>query len=1620
VGLLLPRSVDLVVAIWAVLKAGGAYLPIDPDYPADRVDHMLADAVPAAVVTTLELASRLPDGTPSVLMGAISPHPHELSDAGADPRNPAYVIYTSGSTGRPKGVVVPHLGIVNRLLWMQHTYPLAPGDSVVQKTPSSFDVSVWEFCWPLITGATLVVARPDGHRDPDYLADLIRAEGVSTVHFVPSMLRAFLGSTSAASCSGLRHVLCSGEALPADLAELFHTTLPTVELHNLYGPTEASVDVTSHRSVPDIRTTTVPIGRPVWNTAMYVLDRQLRPVPPGVAGELYIAGDQLARGYLGRPGLTASRFVADPYGPVGSRMYHTGDIARHDRDGVLEYVGRADDQVKLRGLRIEPGEIEAVLATHDSVRDAAVAVRGNHLVGYLVGVSDTDAVRDHAAAVLPDFMVPNVFLALDVLPLTPSGKLDRKALATAEMYAPRPVQADQSQPRTARERLLCELVAEVLRVPEVGPGDRFFAIGGDSIQAISLVGRARAAGLEFTPREVFEQQTPTGLAAVAREMVTATAATDGIGLVPATPIMEWLRSRGESVSRFSQTVLVQTPAGADQDTMTSAWQSVIDQHDALRARLVRWSEAPWQLDIPPAGTLDAAALLRRIDITDLPPHVVTPIIDAETRAAQDKLDPDAGAMLLVTWLDAGPDAPGRLLCTAHHLVIDGVSWRILLADLAQAYAAHAKGTTPALPAVRVSVRGHALRQADRASELGDQLDRWTAVLAQDDQFPLSRPLDPARDVIATGCHLRRTLDAAHTTPLLTSVPAAFRAGVNDVLLAALVIAVADWRGRHGATGTALTLDLEGHGREGGGDLSRTVGWFTTLFPVRLDPGPLDVDDAMAGGSSAGEALRRAKEQLAAVREDTDGFGLLRYLNASTASTLAAYPAPKIGFNYLGRFDAADGDWGLVGEDRALRAGADQDLPAAHCLEITADIRDHPDGPRLSVTWTWPAGVLSENAVNDLSHAWFRALDALVVHADHAVARLTPSDVPLTGLDQTAIDALAPGAVDIQTLSPLAEGLLYHAKRGSEVYTVQLTVDLAGDVDPTVLRRAADAMLRRHPNLRAALRSAADGRAFAIIGAEVPAPFRVVQTSDVDSVAQDERERSFAVDTAPLIRFALATDGTAHRFVVTCHHLLIDGWSLALVLRELFALYGTGGDHAELVPAPAYPEFLAWLANQDAEEGIAAWSAALSGIEGPTLVAGEAQGAPERVTVDLPAAEIAALCAQRGWTMNTLVQGAWGLLLNALTGRTDVVFGTAVAGRPSGLSGAEAMVGLFVNTVPVRIELCPQETVADLLDRVQREQAALLDYQHVGLADIQRATGHDQLFDTLVVFENYPLSPADLPDPAPGVTVTGVHGHDATHYPLGLTVIPVGNRLSLTIDYRAPAFDRDRAQRALDLFSTLLTSDVDHRVGALDLRTNPTSWPVRPQETRTLPELFREHAARTPEALALNGTTFADLDARTDRIARALAARGVGPGRRVALALPRDEMVPGLLGVLKAGGVAVPLDPGYPENRLAFMIADADPAVVLTTAKSEFSATGTVLAIDDLPVAATEPTAPAIADAAYVIYTSGSTGTPKGVVVDHANLANLFAGQRDSVFRQAGGRMLRIAHTASFSFDSAWD
>ncbi|MGW6056051.1 amino acid adenylation domain-containing protein [Streptomyces sp. NPDC055189] len=1231
VALLLPRGADMVTALLAVLKAGAAYVPLDPGQPAERTARILDEATPLLVLTTEDLAAQLPaaegpydvssEGSPYDVLTVEDIRLDQPGLPGIDPTDTdrtrpllpahlAYAIYTSGSTGRPKGVAVQHAGLTS--LFHHHRREFAEPAlreagrdrfRVALTNSFSFDASWTELLW-LVAGHELHVIDDDTRRDATALTAYAARHALDLLDTTPSHARQLVGAGLLTGAHRPHVLVLGGEAVPDDLwADL--RAAEGLTARNVYGPTECTVDA----FYCDLRDAPSPvIGHPVDNLRAHVLDSALRPVPPGSTGELYLCGEGLARGYLGRAALTAERFVADPFGPAGGRMYRTGDLVRSAPDGQLLFQGRADEQLKVRGHRIEPGEIEAALTTHPGVAQCAVILREDrpgvrHLTAYTTpargttgqgttaqgtGAPEPAALRAHLAATLPDYMVPAAYVLLDALPLTRNGKLDRRALPAPEIEAA----PDSREPRSPDEELLCGLYARLLGAARIGIDDSFFALGGDSLLAVRLAALARTAGLEFSAAEVFRHKTVAALAP-----------------------------------------------------------------DARRA---------------------------------------TPTTDAPA----------------------------------------------------------------ALP----------------------------------------------------------------------------------------------------------------------------------------DPEPADAAD----------------------------------------------------------------------------------LRAAH-----------------------------------------------------------------------------PGHTDVLPLTPLQEGMLFHALYDTEAadpYLAQTTYELTGSLDAEALHAACDALVTRHESLRAAFTRTASGRTFQVITDACAAPWRLLDltgeapASQARLLAAEEaadRARRFDPATAPLVRFTLARlSGDRHALILTGHHIILDGWSLPLLMGDLLDVLSTG-PHPPAPRAARLRDYAALLAGRDQDAADEAWRTALDGIEEPTLVAPGAEAArapvpPEQVIAELADSETELLTAaarSRGLTLNTVLQGAWAAVVGQLAGRDDVVFGSTTSVRPPELPGVDKLVGLLINTVPVRVRLDPSEPFAQLLARLQDEQAALSPHHHTGLTAAGRATGLDRLFDTTMVLESHLTGDGEsVPDrPGSGLAVRVAASHGATHYPLSLVAVP-GRALRLNLGYRPELFDRDTATTIAARTARLLTAfaaDPDTPVARLPLASPAERERVLrafnaatpPTSDGNLPGRIAAQAARTPDAPALisddRTLTYAELDAAATRLAHRLHHTGLRPEEPVAVLQERGcDLVVSLLAVLKAGGACLPLDSRSPAGRLRAMTERAGVRVLLTDPASDALAAAvraphTLDATRDEAIAPVPLPDPHPDQLAQVLFTSGSTGEPKGVALTHRAVLDL-AG--DTAWRS--GHHRRVLQHSSQAFDAA--
>ncbi|MFI6318918.1 amino acid adenylation domain-containing protein [Nonomuraea sp. NPDC050556] len=1586
-----PRSAEMVVGVLAVMVAGGAFVPVDPSWPLERRRQVREDAGARLVITPSDV------DLAAWSHGHQSTEPPRLTIQG--PRL-AYVIFTSGSTGRPKGAMIRHEAICERLLWqVEHVLGFGPGDASLFKAPLSFDISVNEILLPLVCGGRVVVAEPGGERDPQYLLDLIARERVTFVYLVSSMLDVLLEMARGTSLlSGLKHVWCGGEVLTPELFDRFRAQLGTTLYHG-YGPAEATIGV-SHVIYRDTaERIATSIGRPNPRTRLYVLDERLEQVPVGETGELYAAGFLLGRGYVNAPSLTGSRFVADPFEGDGSRMYRTGDLARWTRDGSLEFVGRADNQVKIRGMRLELEEVETALAAHPSVRQAAVTVFTNaagvkQLAGYVTVHDSSGDLVSWCAARLPDYMVPAVVTVLDAFPVTANGKVDRQALPAPASHGPVTRLA-----RTALERTWCEVFASVLGRDRVGAEDDFFALGGDSIIAIAAVRQAQRAGLAARARDLFTLRTPAALAASVPPVETVAApVVEATGPVPPLPIVSWLQEAGPCLEGFFQSVTVRTPAGLTSDRLDHIVTAVLDAHDALRARL-----AGWTLTIGPA--LAAADVITRVGATDLDLEAVA---ERETTAAAARLDPAEGRMIEVVWLDAGPDREGRLVLVIHHVVVDGVSLRVLLEDLAAAW------NGVALPPAPTSLRQWAahLGEAARAGVFDADEEYWRRAVATPDPMLGARPLDPARDVVANEESLTVELSPEVSARLLGPVPAAIHGGVNDALVAAAALAVGHWRGG----GSAVLLELEGHGRESDDlDLSRTFGWFTTLFPAAVDPGSAPWERLLSGGDELGAAVKAVKEQLREVPRRGLSYGALRYLGSRADLAVS----PQVLFHYLGRFEAdAGGPWTAVGGREVVVERRDPKMPLPRVLEINVVAA----GSVLQARFSWPRGVLDGGEVRRLAQMWTSLLDA--VAGSDAVTGHTPSDFPLVKLDAADVTALGAELREVLPLTPLQKGLYFHAtfSRASDPYVVQQIIDLDGPLDPDRLRAAAERLLDRHPHLRSAFRAVGDGDVVAVIAGRPRVPWafhdadetaRFYDADRVDDLARAQRELPFDLADPPAMRFALVRLAPGlHVLIHTVHHILADGWSVPLMLRELLDLYG----EADL-PAPIpYSGFLRTL---DPEDGIEAWTRALDGVSAPTLVTAALPASHgtgfRRVSGEL-SHRLRAYANDHGLTLSAVLSGAWGVLLGRLTGSGDVTFGLTVSGRGGPLPGIDRMIGLLINTVPARVRCGNTEPVTDVLRRFADVQAGLMEHEHVSLAELQKRTG--PLFDTLVVIENYPSGHPS----SGGLAVTGLRTVEAPHYPVTLMARP-GERIEAALTYDSAVVD---ASGLLSQYETLLSAIVeapstpcgaldtvagDQRARLLAAGAGPTA------DKSTVVCLPAAHPDRVAVTCGDSFLTYAELDARSHRVASALIASGVRRGDVVAVAPARStDLAVALLAVVRSGAAYLPVDPAYPAARVEFMLNDARPACVLTDETSALPPHGlpTLTVRTAAAAAPAELPVPHGLDAVSVVYTSGSTGRPKAVVGTHEALANRLAWARDHW--SDSGRDVRVAKSSTSFID----
>ncbi|MET0266308.1 MAG: amino acid adenylation domain-containing protein [Duganella sp.] len=1634
-----PRGCEFVLGMLAILKTGAAYVPLDPQLPAERLAYQLADSA-----ASLLLSGNHPDwaaGVPVIGLGvgdveAAAPH---FARHAPHPEQAAYLIYTSGSTGRPKGVVVTHGALANYVQAVLARLQLpAQVRSMAMISTVAADLGHTTLFGALCSGRLLHLISAERAFDPDRFAAYMQQHAVDVLKIVPGHMQALLHAAQAAAALPRHTLVIGGESASQMLLERIRTLHPACRIVNHYGPTETTVGLLTH-AAGHADTAPLAVGAPLANACACVLDDDLNAVPVGVAGDLYLGGAGVARGYQGRAGQTAERFVPHPL-KAGERLYRSGDRARLLPNGALEFLGRSDDQVKIRGYRVEPREVAVALLALDGVTGAEVLASADEdgrlrLLAYVAGAGasvQSSVLMQQLAATLPDYMVPAHITVLEQLPLTANGKVDRQRLPAPAMQAGTSADKPSAAPQGEVEQALAAIWSAVLKIEEVGRDDNFFTLGGDSILTLQIVARARKAGIGFSPRQLMEKQTIAALAAVARASAPAKAADGATATAAAplqpqwfalTPAQRWFFEQDmPQPQHWNQCVLLTLERKPDEQLMRQALARLAAHHGALQLRFARdgsgWRQRTDSAAPAPAYThvvLDHQG-------TDLQAAVLQ-----ASAAVHASLELEQGRLLSAAWLDAGSMADSRLLLVCHHLAVDAVSWRVLLEDLQQLYSALEQGNkaqlTLAADGASLADWSQALQEHAASAGIVQQLAYWQAQSAA--PLPVDHAIAANTESAARTVH--RVLGTSDTDMLMGKACAAYRSRPEELMLAALAQVVCEWSGN-----VDVLVEMEGHGREhwpGAPEVSRTAGWFTSLYPLRLSP-PAPLADGVIA----------VKEQLRQVPDKGLGYGLLRYLNPIGAP-LEQAAAPQITFNYLGRLErqAANG-WNLADDaGQPARAG---DNPRRCWFDLSLFVRDGS----LHLEWAYSSNRHHATTAEALAQAFVERLQQIVAHCAGLLRpRLTPADVPLARLSQAALDMLdaqglpAQQLEDLYPLSPMQAGMLFHSQLQPDAtaYVNQLCIDIDG-LQPARFAAAWQAAMRRHPVLRTAFLAAAAplDEPLQWVAREVALPLREIDlrgAADIGAesarLAQQEHERGFDTAAAPLMRLVLLrTADDCHHFIWTYHHLLLDGWSSSSLLAEVLRSYA---GEAIADPPARYRDHIAWLGQQDPQAAQHWWRARLAGMGEPTRLA-DSLSAP----APLPAlarphaghlqqlgagltARLQQLARTQQVTLNTLVQAAWLLLLQRYTGQQAVTLGVTTSGRPADLSGAEQIMGLFINTLPLTASPAPQTPVADWLRALQADNLAMREHEHMPLAQLQQWAGHggQALFDTLVVFENFPLDAALLESVPGGLRLGQPGGSDDTHYPLTVTVVLDGAAksapgLRLQYSYDSARLSAAQIETIATHAGTLLEALCEQptaRCGELAM-LSPTAAAILLERGETalniaqqqpVHRVIEHQSSLHPQATALiyegQQWSYDALNRRANRLAHHLLALGVGAEQRVGIALERSpDMVVAVLAVLKAGGAYVPLDPGYPAERLAAMLADSDARVVLTqtsVASALPILPGGVQVLLDTPqpwahddAEGNPHTGVHPASLAYLIYTSGSTGTPKAIAVSHQALA----------------------------------
>ncbi|OMF39086.1 non-ribosomal peptide synthetase, partial [Paenibacillus peoriae] len=1615
VGIVAERSTDMIVGMLAILKAGGAYVPIDPDYPAERVRYLLEDSG-AKLLLVQHTEQQLEEYTGIVLdlsdakvygaendQGLNTVHweqneayhadyadytnlKNEIlnessssvidSTAGEQERKfgnrLAYLMYTSGTTGQPKGVMVEHRNVV-RLVKSTNYAQLDADTRILQTGAVVFDASTFEIWGALLNGGQLVLVSQDVILDAPKLKEAVRNHGITTMWLTAPLFNQ-LSQQDLELFEGVQELLVGGDVLSVPHINRVLEAHPSLRIINGYGPTENTTFSTTH-AIARVQLEAVPIGRPIHNSTAYVVDRSMQLQPVGAWGELIVGGDGVARGYRNRPDLTAEKFVDSPF-RSGERCYRTGDLVRWNEDGTLEYKGRIDAQVKIRGYRIELGEVEAQLLKLEAVQEAVVIAREDEqgqkqLCAYVVTLADIAAseLRSALSQELPGYMVPSYFVQLEQLPLTPNGKVDRRALPQPEGSVDSG--EDYVAARNEVERTLVSVWQSVLGIEHIGVLDNFFHLGGDSIKAIQVSSRLLQNGYKLEMRELFQYPTIAELNGRVQRVSRVSDQGEVSGNVALTPIQHWfIEQQPSNPEHYNQALMLHREDRLDETALRQALQRIVEHHDALR--IVFRQNADGGYEAWNRGVQEGELYsLEVVDFTN--ESDFAHLLENKASEIQSSIRLDEGPLVKLGLFRCTDG--DHLLVAIHHFVVDGVSWRILLEDLASGYEQALQGESVRLPNKTDSFRLWAdqLSAYANSGALENERAYWEQI-EQAGKSQASLPKDYTRKSQAKP-QLRddRTLTVAwtveETEQFLKQAHRAYNTEANDLLLTALGTAIQEWAGIR-----QVLVNLEGHGREAilpDVDITRTIGWFTSQFPVVLD---------MGEEQNVGRRVKNVKEGLRRLPHKGIGYGILRYL-ADREGEAPFISEPEISFNYLGQFDQDLKNNAFRMSPYSIGASISDTLTKRYALDINGMITDGA----LELTISYSNKMFMKKSIKKLADLLQESLREVLAHCvEKELPELTPSDLSFQGLTAVELDhiveqtAAAGELENIYSLTPMQKGILFHGlmEPKSGAYFEQATFDLQGSFQVEAFAESLNQLVDRHQIFRTNFYSGWNEQPLQVVYRHKHAGFRF---EDVRSMGQGEQDayiadfaerdkvEGFNFSSGELMRVSvLRTGEESYRFVWSFHHILMDGWCLFLVVGEAFNTYFAilEDRKPELVPITPYSEYIEWLERQDNAEAERFWSDYFAGFEQQTVLpqakqldghAKEYEADKLSFTLGREVTErINKLVKQKQVTVNTLLQAAWGVVLQRYNNSRDVVFGSVVSGRSADIPGIDKMIGLFINTVPVRIHSEKDITFAALMKQIQEQALASRAYETYPLYEIQALTEQKQdLVNHIMVFENYPVEQRMEQMGSRGengFTIANASVSEQTNYDFNITVVP-GDEIHVHLEYNARVLERTAVEQIREHLLHIIEEAInrpDELVDELELVTasekakiidgfgsvGVSAWSDEKQSEGVFHAYVEEQAQLVPDHVAVvyeeRQLTYRELNERANQLARRLRNEGIGRESIVGILSERSvDMLVGVLAVWKAGGAYVPLDADYPSERIRFMLEDSGATVLLT-------------------------------------------------------------------------------------------